>query len=61
MVELITYHVISRINDAFGDEGTRHVFSLLDSALVVIGVKEDYNDFKYSWNLANSSIEIVTT
>lgn len=40
----ITYHIIWGIwiNDIFEDEEIRHVFALLDLAMIVIGVDEDF-------------------
>ena len=38
------------------EEGTRHLFELPDSAIAVIGVDGDFNDFWYKWNLANSFV-----
>ena len=39
------------------EEETKHVFGLLDSAIVVIGVDGDCTDFWYRWNLVSSSAE----
>ena len=37
------------------EEETRHLFGLPNSAIAVIEVDGDFNDFWYKWNLANSS------